>query len=328
MSNPLDTIISLGSYPFIVNSSATVEQIDFNWIDEWIPDGWQYAPTGYPLSTEYQTFTFGQVKLDRYSGTFYDYQPYSEAQIYIPYIGFINVKVNEILNKTIELKYHVNLVTGDFTAILMLANNIAPQIIGQYQGNMLRELPLAMSTFVDFVGTSIKTAAIVGATMVAASAGASIAQSASGTSRNLFDESIVQADMGNFDYATKLRNQSMQLDRDNKKLIQRDIKRAGMAAGASAIGLVTSANQPIPRNGSIGAVTGRTSTQEAFIAVALPHQNIPSNQGMLGYPTNLPGPLQNYSGYTVVRDIHVKSSTATYSELAEIEKIVRGGIII
>jgi len=328
LSNPLDTIISLGSFPFIVNSSSTAEQIDFNWIDEWIPDGWQYAPAGYPLTTEYQTFTFGQIKLDRYSGTFYDYQPFSEAQIYIPYIGFINVKVNEILNKTIELKYNVNLITGDFTAILELANHVAPQIIGEYQGNMLRELPLAMSTFVDFVGTSIKTAAIVGAAMVAAHSTAQIATSAAGTSRNLFEESLVQADMGNYDYATKLRNQSMQIDSANKKLVQRDAKRAGMAIGASAIGLVTSANQPIPRNGSIGAVSGRTSTQEAFLAVALPHQNIPSNQGMLGYPTNLPGPLENYKGYTEVRDIHIKSATATYSELIEIEKIVRGGIVI
>ena len=134
--------------------------------------------------------------------------------------------------------------------------------------------------------------------------------------------------MGNYKHATQLRNQSMQIDKASSQLAQRDMKRAGIALGASAIGLITSANQPIPRNGTIGAISGRTSTQEAFVSLSLPHQNIPSNQGMLGYPTNLPGPLANYSGYTVVRDIHIKSSTALYSELVEIEKIVRGGIVI
>ena len=255
------------------------------------------------------------------------YQPYSQAQVYIPYIGFVNVKVNEILGKTIELKYHVNIVTGDFTAILLLSNSIAPQIIGEYQGNMLRELPLAMSSFVEFVGAAIKTTAIAGAAIAAFGAAAPLASMAGESSKNLFEDSLVQADMGNHKYATQLRNQSMQIDKASSQLVQRDMKKAAIA-GASAIGLVTSANQPIPRNGNIGAVSGRTSTQEAFLAISLPHQNVPTNQGMLGYPTNLPGPLANYSGFTVVRDIHIKSSTALYSELVEIEKIVRGGIVI
>lgn len=100
-------------------------------------------------------------------------------------------------------------------------------------------------------------------------------------------------------------------------------------AGASGMqSLVAAANQHMQRNGQIGPVSGRTSTQEAFLVVSLPHQNIPANQKMMGYPTNLPGPLSRYSGFTVVRDIHVQSGNALYSELIEIEKIVKGGIVI
>ena len=144
----------------------------------------------------------------------------------------------------------------------------------------------------------------------------------------MYDKSIDAFNSGDNEASADLLQKSIQLDKQAKHMGTNEIIRAGSITGSSAIGLVTSANQPIPRNGTIGAVSGRTSTQEAFIAISLPHQNIPSNQGMLGYPTNLPGPLEKYQGYTVVRDIHIKSSKATYNELIDIERIVTGGIVI
>lgn len=311
LSSPLDAIISLASFPFIVNSSSTAETIEFNWISEWLPDGWTYTPTGYPIVDEYQTLTMGTITIPRYSGTFYDYQPYSQAQLYIPFYGSVEVKINEILGKTIELKYHINVLTGDFTAIIKLTGNIAPQILGQYQGNMLRSLPLSYSGFADYVGNSIKTAAIVGTAVVAANAG-KVANGIVETIGSQVEGFDVQLPNGN--------------STDNLK--SKAWNRTGISGIASAIASVASSNAPIQRNGNIDAVSGRTSTQEAFLLLSLPHQNIPNNQKILGYPTNLPGPLVNYSGYTEVRDIRLKSGNATYSELAEIEQIVRGGIVI
>lgn len=311
LSSPLDAIISLASFPFIVNSSSTAETIEFNWISEWLPDGWTYTPTGYPIVNEYQTLTMGTITIPRYSGTFYDYQPYSQAQLYIPFYGSVEVKINEILGKTIELKYHINVLTGDFTAIIKLTGNIAPQILGQYQGNMLRSLPLSYSGFADYVGNSIKTAAIVGTAVVAANAG-KVANGIVETIGSQVEGFDVQLPNGN--------------STDNLK--SKAWNRTGISGIASAIASVASSNAPIQRNGNIDAVSGRTSTQEAFLLLSLPHQNIPNNQKILGYPTNLPGPLVNYSGYTEVRDIRLKSGNATYSELAEIEQIVRGGIVI
>lgn len=329
LSNPLDTIISLGSFPFIVGTSNPSIQIDFNWIDEWIPDEWQYAPTGYPLSSEYQSFTFGTITVPRYSGTFYDYQPYSQAQIYVPYIGYVNVKVNEILDKTIELKYHVNLITGDFTAILALTNSTAPQILGEYQGNMLRQLPLSMSSFVDFVGTAIKTAAIVGGIAASGMASSAALQAATISINSNLTSAGQLADMRNNPSGFfSVENQIVRNDARLAQVKQSNLNRTVSAGASGMADLVASANQHMQRNGQIGPVSGRTSTQEAFLVLSLPHQNIPSNQKMMGYPTNLPGPLSNYSGYTVVRDIHVKSGTALYSEIVEIEKILRGGIVI
>lgn len=323
---PTDVVIALMSYPFEVQSTETASQIAFNWITDWS----SVYVTGHAITDELQTLDFGYIDIDRYSGTFYDYQPYSSVQLYLPYIGFVPLKMNEILGRRVYLKYIVDVITGDFSAIIETSwpdqsheDETTIPVIATYQGNLAKALPLSQQDMFSIYKTGGEIA-ITGA--IAATAGIG-AFSAAAEAKEAAVTAKTYEEIGS-NLASTMAEQRSSIAAQQSRTMLRTAKRAAAATGINAMYAVGHANSPIIRNGNLDGIAGRTSMQEAFVIISVPDQNIPGNQGILGYPTNLPGPLENYAGYTEVRDIRIKSATATESELAEIEEIVRGGIII
>lgn len=323
---PTDVVISLMSYPFEVQSTETASQIAFNWISEWS----SVYVTGYSITQELQTLDFGYIDIERYSGTFYDYQPYSTIQLYLPYIGFVPLKMNEVLGRRVYLKYIVDVITGDFSAIIETSwpsgsssDETTIPIIATYQGNIAKPLPLSQQDMFTLYkkGAEIAVTSAVAATAgIAGYMGAEEAMAASAKAQSLKESGLlISADM---------QGRIARTAAEQSKSMMMVARRSAAGTVINAMYAVGHNNTPIIRNGNLDGIAGRTSMHEAFVIISVPDQNVPGNQGILGYPTNLPGPLENYAGYTEVRDIRIKSATATESELAEIEEIVRGGIII
>lgn len=321
---PTEVVISLMSFPFTVECENSV-QINFNWISSWS----SVYVLGHPITQEIQSLDFGYVDLERYSGLFYDYQPYSSVQLYLPYIGFVPLKMNEVVGKRIRLTYLVDVLSGDFTAVVETSALGTPEpektlpYIGFYQGNIARPMPLSQQDLFSLFkkGTEI---AITGA--VAATAGTVgaieglAAEKAVGEAVQFTEQGLPQAAEMAIGRAATSQAQSQSA--------YKTFRRFGAATAANSILSIGNASAPILRNGTIDGISGRTSGQEAFIVITVPNQNVPENQHILGYPTNQPGPLSKFSGYTEVRDIRLKIPNATESEIAEIESIVRGGIVI
>lgn len=64
-------------------------------------------------------FNGGSLKITEYYGSYLDYAPYTSAEIYIPYIGYRQLNINDIMNKTLELIYAVDWDTNQLTATIM-----------------------------------------------------------------------------------------------------------------------------------------------------------------------------------------------------------------
>lgn len=65
-------------------------------------------------------FNGGSFKLAEYYGSYLDYAPYTSAEIYIPYIGYKPLNINDIMGKTIDLIYVVDWDTNMLTATLLV----------------------------------------------------------------------------------------------------------------------------------------------------------------------------------------------------------------
>ena len=117
---------------------------------------------------------------------------------------------------------------------------------------------------------------------------------------------------------------------------------AGMATGAAPItamgaaGLLSSAantalnSKPdIQRSGNLGGSAGILSVQTPYLIIERPNISVPDNvQHYVGQCSNITAKLDNLSGFTIVDYIHLHNVEGTSEELAEIESLLKTGVIL
>ena len=118
-SDPAEYVINLTYYPFDGYShhpaACTAENVSIGGIASNI--------SAYAMLSNYQNvFNGGSIAIEEYYGTYLDYSPYTTAEIYIPYIGYRQLNLSDIMGKTLSLKYVVDFDTRAVTAILLSDN--------------------------------------------------------------------------------------------------------------------------------------------------------------------------------------------------------------
>lgn len=155
--NPMDYVISLAYFPFNVPDGRP-QNLKFLWNDTGIIMERLGADANY-IDVSGGTWTYyGATK------TFLDYS--TSVQLYIPFVGTVSLDPQIVVNSEMELRYKVDILTGDCMAYLLVnKRGFCPSgdgnnsIIYRYRGNMAMQFPLNSRDF----GQSIK--AITGAVM-------------------------------------------------------------------------------------------------------------------------------------------------------------------
>lgn len=85
--------------------------------------------------------TVDMSQLNKY-GNFIDLPPYTKYVIYLPYIGFREFDGSCCLNKSLNVRYSIDLVTGACLAMLYVSNKFK---VAEYEGNMGIDIPISAS---------------------------------------------------------------------------------------------------------------------------------------------------------------------------------------
>lgn len=344
-----DVIISLIEFPIMVTTQGT-EEIRF--IFDTALAGMFH---GKQLTTEYLPIDFGTIEVPRYSGTFYDFEPYTTLTLYIPYIGYIDLKPTEVVGSTLSISGYIHLTTGE---IAINVKSSRTGRLGTYSGTIGRMLPIADADATEIYSAIIKTAASLGAVAVAGVGAASASSAAAGISapskhaveiaQQDYQNAIMdwgtatkgirgkQAEMMNkgvsYESAVSSYNeQSAKYNQVNKAASnsREDFHDAISEAGSNSIGAVTTGFN-VSRGTIMTSSNGRLSPQRCFLRIEVPHQNVSRNQKILGYPANSADSLNSdrLHGYTELRSIELTIPRATLTELQELEDILRGGFYL
>lgn len=115
-NDPAEYLINISFYPFnglihdpanVVSSTISIGNLTSNITANMMMNGYSAK------------FNGGSLKITEYYGSYLDYSPFTSAEIYIPYIGYRQLNINDIMNKTLELIYAVDWDTNQITATII-----------------------------------------------------------------------------------------------------------------------------------------------------------------------------------------------------------------
>lgn len=263
LNDPFDGLIGLSMVPFSPTTSGSISCEIGNFDTE----------IQMPLvSAQYYTIDCGTVQLAENWGNALDYNA-TTVEIFVPFVGFRVLDIQDCMNRTLALKYNVDVLTGAAIAILKCGNKC------------LYEWPCNVSYNIPLTGSN-KAALYTGLISIAMSGLGGLARGGA---------------MG-----------------------------AVGGAATSAINVATSSQSDVQRGGSLASNTGVLGEFLPYIVVHRPKQSMPQNfKGIKGYQSNITSILGYCQGYTEVDYIHLTGiSGATDTELQEIERLLKEGVII
>lgn len=163
--NPLDFIISLMVFPCTpdVGSSENVK------LGGWVAAATGGAAlgfdaTGTKLSKQFKIYDFGTISVPENWGNFLDYSQ-TAVELYLPFIGSINLDVSECMGGTVNVQYTVDFFTGMCVANVLCTKAGATLPSGKvlsnvhaqhsFQGNCAVQIPLSSINYGSMVGSLI-----------------------------------------------------------------------------------------------------------------------------------------------------------------------------
>ena len=113
----------------------------------------------------------GSITLDLPYGCYLDYAPYSKFSIYLPYIGIVELSADDIVGKTITLKYHVDILSCSCVAFLKCGDST----LYQWTGSCGYSIPITGDNFRQTIANIVSIAATIGGAVATGGLSAPIA---------------------------------------------------------------------------------------------------------------------------------------------------------
>lgn len=255
-ANPLDCILGLMVMPHL-NASVDSKIMNVGNISTGV--------TMHYFTSQFYDFNCGTFELMEYYNSYLDYAPYTKVDIFLPYIGDKQLSTDEVMNKTLGVKYRFDLATGDCVAFITVDGSV----LYQFSGNCAARLPLAGNNWNGIIP------AITGLAISAGSMAAGLP-----------------------------------------------------ALGAASAAAVSTMKKTISHTGGLSGSAGLMGVQTPYLIVTRPRQALPLGQNSFtGYPSFITESLGSLNGYTEVEQCHLEHVPATGTELEEIERLLKEGVL-
>ena len=130
-NNPIENIISCKSIP--INTNGANQEIVLGNVATGV--------NGEKISNNFAKQTIGSISITEHYHNFLDYAPYTNVILYLPYIGFKELDTTLVMNKTLQVIYTVDAITGGCLAQVYV-NNVR---LYEFTGNVGIDIPITAS---------------------------------------------------------------------------------------------------------------------------------------------------------------------------------------
>lgn len=333
--------VDFGRWLWVTYADATIDKIWNNPFDGIIgahelyatpsKDGYSTIRSGFLDSgigsiivrQRYTQINCGSMVIPEYYGNYLDYSPYSKAYVYLPFIGIVDVDVDDIVGHAVNITYHVDSYNGSCIAQITCAKTGYTNTLYQFSGNCSVEVPMAGGSQAAIKAAMMTANAYQNAANVSANASlvggigsglasivggaVSIAGSITGTGGvGPIASGIASMASG---YANAEANRAYGQAQHTAQML--------------------SGKSNVQHSGSFGASHGAMGIKTPYIILRRPIQVRVNNYNELyGYPAHKQVIVGNCTGFLRCREVHVISSLATDAEKTLIEQLLTTGVYV
>lgn len=158
-ADPMNCILGLSVVPVSVPSGISIPVTVGN------------ISTGVSMTTassQYVTVDCGMLNVNEYWGAYLDYSPYTKAEIYLPYCGIHPISIDDIMGKSVSVKYNVDILSGACCAMVKCGGSVLYSFIGQCAAS----IPISGNDWSTVINGVISAATAVGSMVATGGASA------------------------------------------------------------------------------------------------------------------------------------------------------------
>lgn len=281
-ADPMDCILGLSVVPVTVPTSGTKNVNIGNLIT---------TVTMNVASQQYIEVDCGTVTMDRYFGSYLDFEPYTKISLFLPYCGTHSLNMDDIAGKTIGIVYHIDILTGSCIAFVKCGDSVLYEFNGACGSN----IPVNSLNFASTIENAIRIAVNIGTTVATAGASAPI------TGANA-------------------------AARETARKIGTGVSLAGSTAEGAL-----SMKPNVSRSGALGGGVGILGHQIPYFIITRPRLCKPAKQDFFqGYPSFIQTTIGDLigKGFTSFTDIIISGQYLTDEEETELEYILESGVYL
>ena len=298
-NDPIQAVVSLRMYPFNLNqfiSGMASSSVYFGKV-ELIPSsgGFLKMPNNARV-----IFDMGSIQIPRKYNNFLDLAPYTMMNLFIPFVGNVDLNVNDFLDHALRVQMTVDLTTG-----MCLAGIYADSILMMnVSGQMAVDIPVTSADSAD-IASRLFNALI-------------------GTAINATGGSVALA------IGSRYGNEGSIPRRQEMKEEALDTAITPLVTGIEeTIGDIFLGKTSMDRTGTSSPANSFYLPTYCFVTVSRPTFEKPPNYAKTyGKPCHTSGNCSMFSGYTVCNNVNVSGINALEYEKLTIKSILESGVYL
>lgn len=321
IENPMDSVIALNMLPVSLSgyyTSAEAVSVMF------IPT----TSAMWPMTTQFIPVDCGTLNLEEVYGSALDYNPYTKVDLFLPYIGTVHLDTDEVMGKTLSLKYKVDVVSGLCVAVLKAGNDVRYQ----FSGHCAIPMPLSSADFTGYIQAAMGIGKLV--------TGAAISAGGAPVGGGLLSASPVENGVQQNTTTSESSKVTTLPTTYAQNPIQNSVKKEAASPAihygelahrtvANTIGAVMNSKLGVEHSGGFSGNSGYMGVRRPFITIKRPRMCNPEEYGQFnGYPSMIYENLGACTGYTEVQSVQLTGIDALNSELSEIASLLKSGVIL
>jgi len=162
-NDPMQSIIGLHKI-FCTPTVSGSSNIKVGYLDSGV--------TSNVVSDQYTTLSCGSVDLAEYFGNIFDYSPYTDVSLYLPFVGIVRLNVADVMRATLTVTYHFDVLTGACLVEVKVTRDSYDAVIYQYTGNAAAQYPLSSGSYMGILSGILSIAGGIAGTVATGGAAA------------------------------------------------------------------------------------------------------------------------------------------------------------